>query len=65
MIRMPRQDGRSCRVIASILNADGYRARQGGYWHASQVKRVLDPASLSKPRQLHLSRDRNGFTTER
>lgn len=47
VIRMLRQAGRSYRAIASLLNADGYRARQGGYWHASQVKRVFDRAQLS------------------
>ena len=50
VIRMLRQEGRSYRAIASILNADGYRARQGGYWHASQVKRVLDRARPSTTR---------------
>lgn len=31
----------SYRKIAARLNADGHRTRQGGYWHAAQVRRVV------------------------
>lgn len=36
-----REAGWSYRKIASQLNADGHRTRKGGYWHASQVRRVV------------------------
>jgi DNA invertase Pin-like site-specific DNA recombinase len=37
-----RRQGLSLRAIASQLDAHGFRTRQGGPWHAVQVKRVLD-----------------------
>ena len=39
-----RGQGLSLEAVAGRLNSDGFRTRQGAFWSATQVKRILDRA---------------------